>query len=178
MSASTPTSPRSGRWLPFAATLSAVLLVLAACAKEGGASATSSEGAASEPAAPSASTSAEPPGSEPAAGAVELTMSETSAGTALAGEGDMTLYTFDNDTAGVSACTGGCVSTWPPLIVAAGQDATAGAGVTGDIGSITRDDGSTQVTYDGHLLYYYSDDQSAGDANGDGVGGLWHIASP
>ena len=89
----------------------------------------------------------------------------------------MTLYVFDNDTtAGQSSCNAGCVESWPPLTVDGA--ATAGAGVSGEIGSITRDDGSTQVTYNGSPLYYYAADQAAGDSSGDGVGGVWHIAAP
>jgi predicted lipoprotein with Yx(FWY)xxD motif len=50
--------------------------------------------------------------------------------------------------------------------------------VTGDIGSIARDDGGEQVTYNGALLYYFAGETAAGDANGDCVGGVWHIATP
>lgn len=84
-----------------------------------------------------------------------------------------TVYTFDSDTAGTSACTGDCANTWPPL-PSAGEP-TGGAGVTGELGTITRDDGATQVTYDGKPLYMYSSDPSPGDTNGDGFGGLWHV---
>jgi predicted lipoprotein with Yx(FWY)xxD motif len=47
--------------------------------------------------------------------------------------------------------------------------------VTGQLGTLTRDDGSKQVTYDGKPLYMYSSDASPGDTNGDGFGGLWHV---
>jgi predicted lipoprotein with Yx(FWY)xxD motif len=50
--------------------------------------------------------------------------------------------------------------------------------VTGEIGTITRDDGSTQVTYNGAPLYYFAGDEAAGDSNGDGLNGVWHIAAP
>jgi predicted lipoprotein with Yx(FWY)xxD motif len=84
-----------------------------------------------------------------------------------------TVYTFDNDTGGKSTCTGDCTSLWPPLPTAG--EPTGGEGVTGELGTITRDDGSTQVTYDGKPLYIYSSDPSPGDTNGDGFGGLWHV---
>lgn len=84
-----------------------------------------------------------------------------------------TVYTFDNDTGGTSTCTGDCTSLWPPLPTSG--EPTGGEGVTGELGTITRDDGITQVTYDGKPLYMYSSDPSPGDTNGNGVGGLWHV---
>ncbi len=84
-----------------------------------------------------------------------------------------TLYIFDNDEAGVSNCTGSCTDIWPPLIV--NGDATAGDGVEGTLATITRNDGTTQVTYNDLPLYYYVNDETPGDRNGDDVGGVWHI---
>jgi predicted lipoprotein with Yx(FWY)xxD motif len=54
---------------------------------------------------------------------------------------------------------------------------TGGPGVDGELGTITRDDGSMQITYDGMPLYMCSSDPSPGDTNGDGFGGLWHVVS-
>jgi predicted lipoprotein with Yx(FWY)xxD motif len=96
-------------------------------------------------------------------------------GTILTTYDGYTLYTFDNDTEGVSNCTGDCATTWPPLPVAG--EPTGGAGVTGTLDTITRDDGSTQVTYDGKPLYMYSGDSAPGDTNGDGFNGIWHVVS-
>ena len=84
-----------------------------------------------------------------------------------------TLYVFDNDEAGVSTCGDGCVDIWPPLAVEG--DATAGDGVDGTLATITRDDGTTQATYNGQPLYHYAIDDEPGDRNGDDVGGVWHI---
>jgi predicted lipoprotein with Yx(FWY)xxD motif len=84
-----------------------------------------------------------------------------------------TVYTFDNDTGGTSSCTADCATTWPPLPTAG--EASGGEGVPGEVATITRDDGLVQVTLDGKPLYMYSGDASPGDANGDGVGGVWHI---
>jgi predicted lipoprotein with Yx(FWY)xxD motif len=84
-----------------------------------------------------------------------------------------TLYSFAPDTSTTSKCDGACAQIWPPL---AGP-ATAGPGVTGKLGTITRPDGSSQATYDGHPLYTYTADTSPGQANGNGVnvnGGVWH----
>lgn len=84
----------------------------------------------------------------------------------------MTLYTFDKDAGGKSACSGGCAGVWPPL--AAGADAKA----SGDWTVITRDDGSKQWAYKGKPLYTYAKDSKAGDKTGDGFNSVWHVAKP
>jgi predicted lipoprotein with Yx(FWY)xxD motif len=87
----------------------------------------------------------------------------------VATSNQMTLYTFDKDVAGsgTSNCTGGCLTTWPALTVAAGDTPSGGAGVTGTLGTITRaDDGSLQVTYNGLPLYFFANDKAPGDTNG------------
>jgi predicted lipoprotein with Yx(FWY)xxD motif len=93
-----------------------------------------------------------------------------SAGTILvAASNGMTLYNFTKDTkdSGTSACTGGCLTTWPALTVPEGQAPIAGEGVTGKLGTITRtDDGSIQVTYNGLPLYFFKNDKAPGDLNG------------
>ena len=84
-----------------------------------------------------------------------------------------TLYWFAPDTATKSNCTGSCATYWPPVK----GPATAGAGVTGTLGTITRSDGSTQATYNGHPLYTYVSDTAPGQAKGNGLnasGGVWH----
>jgi predicted lipoprotein with Yx(FWY)xxD motif len=87
----------------------------------------------------------------------------------VATSNQMTLYTFDKDVAasGVSNCTGGCLTNWPALTVAAGQTPTGGAGVTGTLGTITRaDNGALQVTYNGLPLYFFLNDKAPGDTAG------------
>ena len=69
-----------------------------------------------------------------------------------------------------SSCTGGCATAWPPLETK-GQP-TAQAGVTGQLGTLTRPDGAIQVTYGGLPLYYWQGDTKAGDATGNGVEGF------
>jgi predicted lipoprotein with Yx(FWY)xxD motif len=91
----------------------------------------------------------------------------------------MTVYTFTHDTkgSGTSACTAGCLQRWPALTVPSGTTPTAGDGVTGTLGTITRpDDGSTQVTYNGLPLYFFSGDAAPGDANG--VYPNWEAVKP
>lgn len=96
----------------------------------------------------------------------------------LVDAGGMTLYTFGNDTEGNSTCTGSCAATWPPLTVAPGTALVAGGGVTGQLATITRDDGALQVTYNGHPLYHYRGDTAPGDTKGQGYAGLWFVAAP
>lgn len=86
----------------------------------------------------------------------------------LVGPNGMTLYTFDRDSGGKSACNGPCAANWPPLL--------AQGPVSGDFGVITRDDGQQQVTYKGKPLYYWSKDQKPGDKAGDGFNNIWHVA--
>lgn len=79
-----------------------------------------------------------------------------------------TLYTFDKDAGGKSACNGGCATAWPPLL------AKEGAAASGDFGLIKRDDGAMQWTYKARPVYRYVGDAKAGDKLGDGQGGVWH----
>lgn len=99
-------------------------------------------------------------------------------GEILVGPDGMTLYMFDNDTkgSGSSSCTGGCASTWPPLTVEG--DPTSGDGVTAPFATLERESGKAQVTANGWPLYYYGGDSSPGDANGQGVGGVWYVLRP
>jgi predicted lipoprotein with Yx(FWY)xxD motif len=108
--------------------------------------------------------------------AIEITLAHTAAGDALAGVGGKTLYTLSTDTSDTSTCTGNCADTWPPLL-GDGLQVTPGDGVSGSFGTITRPGGEKQVTHDGKPLYYYSGDHAAGDSSGDGVGGVWSIAT-
>ena len=82
----------------------------------------------------------------------------------------MTLYTFDRDAGGKSACNGPCATNWPPLM--AGADAKA----AGDWTVITRDDGGKQWAYKGKPVYTWVKDTKPGDKTGDGVNNVWHTA--
>ena len=97
-------------------------------------------------------------------------------GTVLVDGTGRTLYLFESDTGTTSTCTGGCAGTWPALVTDGTATADAGAD-SGMLGTTTRDDGTTQVTYDGHPLYLYSGDSAAGDANGQGVGDVWYAVT-
>jgi predicted lipoprotein with Yx(FWY)xxD motif len=141
----------------------------------------SSAAATTAPQAPALPTSAVAGASSaPAAGGATLMMATAGgASVVVAGSNGMTVYWFSQDTAnsGTSACSGGCATRWPPVTVPAGTTPTAGAGVTGTLGTITRaDSGATQVTYNGFPLHFYSGDHAAGDTNGNYPG--WTIAKP
>lgn len=83
----------------------------------------------------------------------------------------MSLYTFDKDSTGKSACNGPCATNWPPLMAA------ADAKPSGEWTIVTRDDGSKMWAYKGKPLYTWKQDKKAGDANGGSVPG-WHVAKP
>jgi predicted lipoprotein with Yx(FWY)xxD motif len=150
-----------------AAGLAAIALVVSACGSSGSPAASGSSPAAS--------------GSSPAASAPA---SSTSGGTSLVAKTiggkqvltnaqGFTLYSFGPDTSTTSNCTGSCATYWPPVK----GPATAGAGVTGQLGTITRSDGTTQATYNGHPLYTYAGDTAPGQAKGNGLnvsGGVWY----
>ncbi|MGX7742758.1 COG4315 family predicted lipoprotein [Rhodopseudomonas parapalustris] len=100
-------------------------------------------------------------------------VADTAKGKALVDAKGMTLYTFDKDTGGKSACNGPCATNWPPLTV------TASAQASGDWSVITRDDGAKQWAYKGKPLYAWTKDTKPGDTTGDGfLNGAWHIAKP
>lgn len=103
-----------------------------------------------------------------------------SLGKYLTGDDGKTLYTFKKDTAGngKSACSGQCATNWPPFTLDDGDKAVGGAGASGTIATIKRDDGKDQVTYNGAPLYYFAGDSAAGDTSGQGVGGIWFVAAP
>ena len=147
------------RKLLTAVGLAAAVLAVAACA--------SSSSSSSAPAA----------SSSPAAGASAsgtTLMVKTIGGTqVLTNSAGFTLYWFGPDTSTTSNCSGSCATFWPPVK----GPATAGSGVTGTVGVITRSDGSMQAPYDGHPLYPYAADGAPGQNKGNGLnvsGGVWH----
>jgi predicted lipoprotein with Yx(FWY)xxD motif len=94
-------------------------------------------------------------------------------GTVLVDQDGRTLYLFTNDTSSKSTCTGTCASTWPAF-VSNGQPSIGGSADDGKIGT----NSAQQITYDGHPLYLYSGDSKAGQANGQGIGGIWFAVTP
>ncbi|MGZ8801938.1 MAG: COG4315 family predicted lipoprotein [Mycobacterium sp.] len=128
---------------------------------------------------PDAAYGCDTPAPTSATGSVVVGTAQSAKGTYLVGAGGLALYANDNDRAASSTCSlPSCVDNWPPLSVAAGQQASGGSGVGGTFTTLARDDGTTQVVYNGKPLYYFVGDQAPGDINGDGLGGIWHIAKP
>ncbi len=169
--------PLSLNRVPFAvrigAPLAAGALLMAGCSSTSSPSA----GAANNGAAGAPSSAAGGSGSA-AASAVTVETHTGPAGTYLTDGDGRTLYLWTADTGTSSNCNGSCASAWPPLT----GSASAGSGVTSSqLGSTTRSDGSTQVTYDGHPLYYFSQDASAGQTAGQGsqqFGAAWWLVAP
>lgn len=112
----------------------------------------------------------------PASAAI-VASAQTGLGTVLVDGNGFALYAFMQDGAGTSNCSGDCAAFWPPL--ATTGPAEAGEGVdAGLLGTLTRDDGSQQVTYNGMPLYRYSEDNAAGDTTGQGFSNAWYLVTP
>jgi predicted lipoprotein with Yx(FWY)xxD motif len=97
-----------------------------------------------------------------------------------AGPKKLTVYMFEGDHGASSSCTGACASVWPP-VTSTGAATAAGVANSADLGTITRSDGTTQVTYKGHPLYFFAKDKDSGDAYGEGVKGFgadWYVIAP
>ena len=100
-------------------------------------------------------------------------------GTVLTNSDGMTLYLFEADKGTTSTCSGDCATNWPPVTTSGNATGTMGA-TSSMLGTTTRDDGSTQVTYNGHPLYTFVGDTSSGQATGQGInafGGLWYAVT-
>ena len=148
-----------------AAGLAALALALSACASS--ASSSSSTPATTAPAAGGSSAAAS------SASGTTVNMTTINGTAVVTNSAGKTLYWFAPDTPTASKCSGTCATYWPPVT----GPVTAGSGVTGTLSTITRSDGTTQATYDGHPLYTYVGDTAAGQAKGNGLnlsGGLWY----
>jgi predicted lipoprotein with Yx(FWY)xxD motif len=132
----------------------------------------------------SPSTAAASPASSPAASpagtAATIAVATTKLGQILVDGKGLTLYLFVADTGTASTCNSSCATVWPPVLTTGAPQ--AGTGATASLlGTTTRTDGTTEVTYAGHPLYYFVQDKSAGDTTGQGVnsfGALWWVLSP
>ncbi|MEC5191393.1 MULTISPECIES: COG4315 family predicted lipoprotein [unclassified Arthrobacter] len=142
----------------------------------GGAAGTTAPAAASTP--PGSSAAGSAPGSTPAAAAPDLKVSDSAAGRIVVDGRGMSVYFYTKDVkgSGASACTGGCVAAWPAVLAA--SDTPMVDGVTGTVGTIATLDGKKQLTLNGLPVYYYAKDLAAGDILGQGVGSVWHLATP
>lgn len=100
-------------------------------------------------------------------------------GSYLIGYNGMTVYTFSKDQGAVSSCYDACAKNWPPYVISKDDNIkNLKAGVVGTVGTTVRTDGSLQLTYNGHPLYFYIKDTASGDASGDGVNNVWSVVKP
>lgn len=167
---------------PFAlGSAAAVVALLAGCGSS--ASSSSSSTAASTPAttqSTAASTASTGTGA-PAGPGVTVEAKHAKLGTILAaGPKRLTVYMFEADKGTASSCSGACAKVWPPVTTSGAATAAAGA-VSADLGTSKRSDGTEQVTYKGHPLYFYDDDKDSGDAYGQGsksFGAGWYVLKP
>jgi predicted lipoprotein with Yx(FWY)xxD motif len=151
-------------------------VLVAACSS--GSSSTGAA-AANSPAA-SAPGSAAASGGPSGSGATVIKTATMSSSTFLTDGSGRAVYLWAKDTSGMSACSGACAGAWPP-VTTTGTATAAGSAKASDLGTITRSDGTKQVTYDGHPLYYFSGDSGSGTAAGqgnDGFGAKWWLVGP
>jgi predicted lipoprotein with Yx(FWY)xxD motif len=117
-------------------------------------------------------------GSSAPASAAELMVAQSTAGQIVVDGKGMSIYYFTKDTkdSGTSACTGDCLTAWPPVTTTA--DTPTVSGVMGKVATIATPDGKKQVTINGMPVYYSAKDKAAGDIMGQGVNGVWYLVSP
>jgi predicted lipoprotein with Yx(FWY)xxD motif len=138
--------------------------------------ATACGGGSASPAAASPSSAATSPATSPAT----IAVATTKLGQILVDGKGLTLYLFVADTGTTSTCNSSCATVWPPVLTTGAPVAGTGANAS-LLGTTTRTDGKTEVTYAGHPLYYFVQDKTAGDTTGQGVnsfGALWWVLSP
>jgi predicted lipoprotein with Yx(FWY)xxD motif len=120
-------------------------------------------------------------GSASSSGAKPLvTTAKSSIGSALVDGSGRTLYRFAKDAGPKSTCSGACAANWPPF-TATSKPQLGGGIAAGELSLVARGDGKRQVAIDGHPLYRFAGDRSAGQANGQGVdafGATWSIVGP
>ena len=167
------------RHLPAVVLVAALALLLGACGDD------SSDDAATTPTAAAAgssttgsedgsSTSGDMYGQGATTAASVSVAANEELGDLLVGPDGRTLYLFEQDQGTTTACTGACADNWPPLVEA---DPTAGDGVDQDELGTAMGIEADQVTYHGHLLYYFAGDKAPGDVNGVGIPD-WYAVSP
>jgi predicted lipoprotein with Yx(FWY)xxD motif len=157
----------------------ALLAVLVAAGCGSSSSTTSSSAPASNAyGGGAAKTTASAPASTAGAATVGTTKGEL--GTFLVDGKGRTLYLFEKDKSTSSTCSGACAAAWPPLLTK-GDATVTGSAKSSELGTTKRSDGTTQVTYGGHPLYTFAEDQAAGDTKGQGVdafGAEWYVVAP
>ncbi|HET7466892.1 MAG TPA: hypothetical protein VFL29_09500 [Candidatus Dormibacteraeota bacterium] len=140
----------------------------------------SSSSAYGTPYASPVATSSPAPAPTASAGGTVINVASTRLGTILVDGSGRTLYLFVADKGTSSVCYGQCATYWPPVLTKGSP--SAGAGVDAALlGTTSRSDGTVEVTYGGHPLYYFITDKKAGDVTGQGIngfGGPWYVVAP
>jgi predicted lipoprotein with Yx(FWY)xxD motif len=142
-------------------------------------SSTSSTAAAAQPA-PAASSATTSTSSSDESGPEEVGTAKGSAGTYLTADEGRAVYLWVADTGNKSSCSGACAKAWPPVETKGQPKAEDGVNAS-DLGTTTRSDGTEQVTYKGHPLYYFVADKSKGATKGQGsnsFGAVWWLVAP
>jgi predicted lipoprotein with Yx(FWY)xxD motif len=159
---------------PFlVATGAAAVIALAACGSSSG----TGYGGSGSGGAPA--TTAQAQGGGSATTAALSTTSSGTLGTIVADSKGRTVYLYTKDTqhSPTSTCTGSCATSWPPVPAGTGTPTVKGIDQS-LVGSITRSDGSKQLTLAGWPLYEFAADTAPGDATGQGKGGVWFAVTP
>jgi predicted lipoprotein with Yx(FWY)xxD motif len=165
--------------LPAIAVLALVsLLALAGC---GGSDSSSNSGGVYGGGGGETAEATKPASSESGgSGAVVTASTAGDLGKVIVDSKGMTLYDFHKDKGDKSACYGACAKGWPPLLSEGKPQAGEGA-MASKLGTVERNDGTTQVTYAGHPLYTFVEDKKPGEANGndvDAFGAEWYALQP
>jgi predicted lipoprotein with Yx(FWY)xxD motif len=156
---------RSSR-IRFVAVAALAALALAACS--------SSSKPAASPSTNPTTTVGQTPSTPAATGPTTVKLASSDLGQILVDGKGMTLYLDENDKPGKPACTGGCLTAWPPLVAPASP--TFGAGLDASkFTTVTAADGTKQLAVDGWPLYYFSNDKKAGDVTGQDSGGFYVV---
>lgn len=176
------------RSVPLAAALAAATLVAAGCGSSDSSSPSTTSGAASSGAQTGGgygyggmmTTPHMTQSGASATAAATVKTASTPLGTVLVDGSGRTLYLFERDTGASSTCNGACAQAWPPLTTS-GAAKAAGRASAARLGTTSRSDGTTEVTYAGHPLYYYAGDSGPGSTDGqnvDAFGAEWYVLAP
>jgi predicted lipoprotein with Yx(FWY)xxD motif len=176
------------RTLGLSLPLAGVAILATACSS----SSSTTAAAGSTTTSPTATASAAPSSTAPSSTAPSSTApSSTASGSTLAlktasgkagiwltNSAGRALYIYTKDKGTTSECYGACAAAWPPLTTTGQVTISGKYSVSKDLGFTTRTDGTKQVTYGGHPLYYFKGDTASGQTNGEGAEGVWFIIGP
>ncbi|MFD0526408.1 hypothetical protein ACFQ1I_02685 [Kitasatospora arboriphila] len=160
-----------------AALLPALALGAAACGSSGGGSKSAAAPANAYPPASASPTPGSQSSGQSGATGTAVVVHDSDLGKILTDSQGRTLYLFEKDSPSMSACDGACAVAWPPLTTTGAPQPGTGVNAA-DLGTITRADHRTEVTYHGHPLYYYAGDHKPGDTTGEGskaFGASWYV---